>query len=75
MSRLPVPAFNLGQVVYQRVAPEDGGGMITGLLYRPGGTIQYLVSWGVAHEGSETQHWEAELTEDKAFEGVAREAE
>lgn len=66
--RLPAPSFNLGQTVYQRAAPEDDKGIVTGLLYRPGGAILYLVTWGVEKCPDETQHWECELTADRAFE-------
>lgn len=64
-SRLPTPVFTLGQIVYQHAAPEEGG-MVTGILYRPGAVI-YMVSWAVGHCADETQHWECELTGEKAF--------
>ena len=68
-SRLPTPLFVLGQTVYQRVAPESSG-IVTGLLYRPGGAPLYLVTWNVERAPEETQHWECELTSDKTFEGT-----
>lgn len=71
-SRLTTPAFDLGATVYQRAAPEGDGGMVTGLLYRPG-TVLYLVTWGVAYCEQETQHWECELTTERAF-GVGGDA-
>lgn len=68
--KLPIPAFDLGATVYQRAAPEDEGGIVTGLVFRPGGAILYLVSWGVERCAEETNHWECELTRERTFGGV-----
>ena len=66
-SRLSTPAFSLGDTVYQRASPETGGGMVTGILYRPGGGIIYMVTWGVSVCADETNHWECELTTERGF--------
>ena len=60
-------AFALEQTVYQRVAPEGGAGIITGILERPGGVTLYLVTWDVERCSDETQHWAGELTTEKGF--------
>lgn len=65
--KLPHIAFDLGTTVYQRAAQEEGGGIVTGILLRPGGGVLYLVSWCVERCPEETQHWESELTTERGF--------
>lgn len=62
--KLPLPAFTLGTTLYLRVNPERRG-MLTGLLYRPGGQILYLVTWDDPVE--EKEHYACELSDTKAF--------
>ena len=54
--------FNLGDIVYMMVSPDDPG-MVTGIIYRPHG-ISYLVTWG---NSSETSHYGIELTNVRGF--------
>ena len=54
--------FNLGEIVYMVIKPEQAG-MITGLLFRPFGVL-YFVTWGGANE---TTHYDIELTTEKTF--------
>lgn len=54
--------YNLGDVVYLRVRPEEAG-MITGILFRPS-SISYYVSWGST---SEIPHYDIELTKERTF--------
>lgn len=55
--------FQLGDIVYLRLSPEETG-MVTGVLFRPHGHL-YYVMW--CDEKSETVHYEMELTADKEF--------
>lgn len=66
MSARNRPRFALESIVFLRVDAEDGG-MVTGLIERPGGVLCYLVTWP-DHE--ETSHWEAELTSERTFSGT-----
>lgn len=59
----PRPRFALESIVYLRVAPEEGG-MVTGIVERPGNVHVYLVTWS---DGDEKCHWEAELTNERSF--------
>lgn len=54
--------FNLGEIVYLKIKPEEAG-MITGLLFRPH-SVSYYVTWGNANE---TTHYDIELTTKKRF--------
>ncbi len=71
--KLPIPRWELGTVLYQKVDPETGG-MLTGYSIRPGSatsyTITYVISWG---DGEERCHWEFELTDEKTYSGSAEE--
>lgn len=62
--KLVPPTFSLGQTLYLRV---NAGlvGMVTGILYRPGGGIMYLVTW--SEDADEKQHWACELSADKEW--------
>lgn len=50
--------FNLGDIVYQRVASEKCKGMVTAIHFRPSG-LAYGVSWD---GGMETINFGIELT-------------
>lgn len=54
--------FQIGDIVYMKVAPEDAG-MVTGYLVRPTG-VSYAVTWSNANE---KYHYAVELTADKSF--------
>ncbi len=60
--KMPIARWDVGCVVYLKVAPEEGG-MVTGYIVRPNG-LAYLITWG-DHE--EATHWECELTEEKGL--------
>lgn len=64
MIKLPTPLFALGTQLYLRVNAERRG-MLTGLLFRPGGQIIYLVSWDEPLD--EREHYACELSDTKAF--------
>ncbi len=55
--------FELGQIIYSKIAPELTG-QITGILFRPNG-VMYLVTW--SDDLEEKYHHEIELTADKSF--------
>ncbi len=63
--KLPTPRWDIGTVLYLRVAAEEGG-MLTGYVIRPGGVMSYLITWG---DGDEKTHWEVELTSEKVYAG------
>jgi len=54
--------FQIGDIVYMKVAPEDAG-MVTGYEVRPTG-VAYYVTWADAEE---QRHFAVELTADKSF--------
>ena len=54
--------FQIGDIVYMKVAPEDAG-MVTGYLIRPTG-VSYAVTWA---DADEKFHFAVELTADKSF--------
>lgn len=58
------PAWDIGTVLYRRADPESAPGMLTGIMIRAHEVTTYLVSW--TDEG-EMEHWECELTEEKAL--------
>lgn len=62
--KLPTPAFVMGTRLYLRINSERTG-MLTGLVFRPGGTILYLVTWDEPIE--EKEHFACELSEEKGF--------
>jgi len=62
--KLPVPLYQLGSTLYLRVNAERKG-LLTGLLFRPGGQITYLVSWDDPVD--EKEHYACELTDTKSF--------
>lgn len=55
--------WKLGAVLYRK-ADTEVGGTLTGLIERPGKVVTYLVSWP---EDGEMEHWELELTEERAL--------
>lgn len=59
------PKFTIGQTVYLKVSSEVGG-MVVGLVVRPGNTITYLVAFG--DETDERCCFDIELTAEKTFE-------
>lgn len=62
MSKLPVPRWEMGTLLYLRANPESVG-MVTGYLYRPGPVLLYVMGW----TDREDDRWEQELTEEKTF--------
>lgn len=54
--------FQLGDTVYRRV-DEDERGMVTGILFRPTGTV-YFVTFG---GGREDSCYDIELTAERTF--------
>lgn len=64
MSKLPIPTYSIGSIVYLRANHEQKG-MITGYVVRGGGVILYLVTWG--DPITETEHWSCELSDDPVF--------
>ena len=72
-TKSPVPAFLLASTVYLRINTEARRGMVTGHVFRPGGVIQYLITWDEPAE--EQEHWACELTDEKAYLGSGSAAE
>ncbi len=62
MIKIPIPRWDIGTILYMKVAPEEGG-MLTGYIIRPN-SLGYLVTWG-DHE--EVTHWECELTDERVY--------
>lgn len=54
--------FWFGDVVYLRVRETANPGMITGVLVRPGPSVQYGVTWS---DGHECYHYAEELTHER----------
>lgn len=52
-------AYWISDLVYLRTRNERLSGMVTGVNIRPSGVL-YAVTWG---NGSETYHWEFELSD------------
>jgi hypothetical protein len=62
------PRFGFGSLVYHKTSGENAG-VVTGMLYRPGG-LRYEVVWA----GRETDlHLECELTAERPSIGRAKE--
>ena len=53
--------FNFGDMVTHK-ANEDEIGIVTGILYRPDGGVQYLVTWT---NRVEERHYDIELCKTK----------
>jgi hypothetical protein len=52
--------YDLGDIVYHRLATERRKGMVTGFCVAPDGHF-YLITWS---DRSETRHYECELTSE-----------
>jgi ribosomal protein L21E len=50
--------FDLGDIVYLKITPEQYKGMVTGISVRPTGNC-YSVTW---EDGHESTHYDLELT-------------
>jgi hypothetical protein len=59
-TRVVVLRYDLGELVYHRLATERRKGMITGISIAPDGVL-YLVTWS---DRCETRHFECELTSE-----------
>lgn len=53
--------YNFGDTVAHRTN-EDDIGIVTGIVYRPNGGVQYLVTW---QNLEEQRHYDIELCEPK----------
>ena len=56
-----VVQYKFGDVVCHKTNTEDTG-IVTGIVYRPNGGVQYLVTWEDKEEGT---HYDIELCEPK----------
>lgn len=52
--------FDIGDIVYHKLAKEKHPGMVTGIVVRPSGNFFY-VSWP---DNTETAHFDLELTRE-----------
>lgn len=57
-----VVKFQIGETVYCKLSPEEPK-LVTGILFRQNCVI-YKITWS---NGSETNHYDFELTRDKAY--------
>lgn len=65
-SRITItPVFHLEQKVYAKIA--DRVGIVTGYLVRPGGRLIYCISWGGDQFGTDSNHFECELSDEKVY--------
>lgn len=63
MTKLPIPRWDLGTLLYRKANPEEGGTLV-GYVVRPGSQLTYLVDWS---EDGEREHWDISLSEEKGL--------